>query len=239
MNTAVIFAGGVGTRMHTTGLPKQFLELHNKPIIIYTIECFEKHPQIDSIVVVCIDNWIDYLKKQIDHFGIKKVTQIVPGGNTSQESTRNGLYAAAAMQNPQDTVVLIHDGVRPLIDDQTISDNIRTAREKGNAITTVPAIETVITVDEHSHVESVIDRSKCCMARAPQSFLLSDIIDVHERALRDNYQAIDSATLMIHYGKKLNIVEGPIENIKITTPADFYIFRSIMDARENAQILGL
>lgn len=239
MNTAVIFAGGTGTRMNTTGRPKQFLELHNKPIIIYTIECFENHPQIDNIVVVCIESWIDYLTAQIDRFGIKKVVRIVPGGNTSQESTRNGLYAVAAMQDSQDTVVLIHDGVRPLINDEIISENIRMVREKGNAITSVPAIETVITVDEHSHVESVIDRSKCCMARAPQSFWLGDIIDMHECALRDNYQVIDSASLMIHYGKTLNIVEGPRENIKITTPADFYIFRAIMDARENAQILGL
>lgn len=239
MNTAVIFAGGTGTRMRTTGRPKQFLELHNKPIIIHTIECFENHPQIDSIVVVCIESWINYLKAQIDRFGIKKVVQIVPGGATSQESTRNGLYAAAALQDPKDTIVLIHDGVRPLINDQLISDNIRTVREKGNAITTVPAIETIITVDEHSQVESVIDRSKCCMARAPQSFWLNEIIAMHEQALRDDYQVIDSASLMIHYGKSLNIVEGPRENIKITTPADFYVFRAIMDARENVQILGL
>ncbi len=239
MNTAVIFAGGTGTRMRTTGRPKQFLELHNKPIIIHTIECFENHPEIDSIVVVCIESWIDYLKTQIARFGIRKVVRIVPGGNSSQESTRNGLYAVADIQDPQDTIVLIHDGVRPLINDQLISDNIRMVKEKGNAITTVSAIETIITVNEQSQIESVIDRSKCCMARAPQSFWLSDIIDMHERAIRDDYQVIDSASLMIHYGKELNIVEGPRENIKITTPADFYVFRAIVDARENAQILGL
>lgn len=239
MNTAVIFAGGTGTRMRTTGRPKQFLELHNKPIIIHTIECFENHPEIDSIVVVCIESWIDYLKTQIARFGIKKVVQIVPGGNTSQESTRNGLYAVAALQDLKDTIVLIHDGVRPLINDQLISDNIRMVKEKGNAITAVSAVETIITVNEQSQVESVIDRSKCCMARAPQSFWLSDIIEMHERAIRDDYQVIDSASLMIHYGKELNIVEGPRENIKITTPADFYVFRAIVDARENAQILGL
>ena len=239
MNTAVIFAGGTGTRMRTTGRPKQFLELHNKPIIIHTIECFENHPEIDSIVVVCIESWIDYLKTQIARFGIRKVVRIVPGGNSSQESTRNGLYAVADIQDPQDTIVLIHDGVRPLINDQLISDNIRMVKEKGNAITTVSAIETIITVNEQSQIESVIDRSKCCMARAPQSFWLSDIIDMHERAIRDDYQVIDSASLMIHYGKELNIVEGPRENIKITTPADFYVFRAIVDARENAQSMGL
>lgn len=239
MNTALIFAGGTGTRMRTTGRPKQFLELHNKPIIIYTIECFEKHPEIDSIVVVCIESWIDYLKKQLARFGIQKVVQIVPGGSTSQESTRNGLQAVARIQDPKDTVVLIHDGVRPLITEELISDNIRMVKQKGNAITVAHAIETIVTVDGSDQVDSVIDRSKCCLARAPQCFWLSDIMELHQRAVRDDYQVIDSATLMMHYGRTLHIVEGPPENIKITTPSDFYIFRAIMDARENIQILGL
>lgn len=238
MNTALIFAGGTGTRMRTTGRPKQFLELHNKPIIIYTIECFENNSEIDTIVVVCIESWIEYLKEQIARFGIKKVVKIVPGGKTSQESTRKGLFAVAEIQDPKDTIVLIHDGVRPLITGELISDNIRMVKEKGNAITVAPAIETIVTVDDNQ-VDSVIDRSKCCLARAPQSFVLADIIQMHEWALRDNCQVIDSASLMVHYGKKLHIVEGPSENIKITTPSDFYIFRAIMDVRENMQILGL
>lgn len=239
MNTAVIFAGGTGTRMRTTGRPKQFLELHSKPIIIYTIECFEKHPEIDNIIVVCLEEWIDYLKEQLVRFSIKKVTQVVAGGSTSQESTRNGLYAVAAVQDAEETIVLIHDGVRPLITESLISENIRMVKEKGNAITVVHATETIITVDDYAHADSVIDRSKCCLARAPQSFWLSDIIAMHELAIQDNYEVIDSASLMIHYGQVLNIVEGPVENIKITTPSDFYIFRAIMDAKENMQILGL
>ena len=240
MNTALIFAGGAGRRMHSAGKPKQFLELHGKPIIIHTLEHFERHPEIDAIAVVCIAGWIDYLKDLLIRFHIKKVRWIVPGGETSQESTRAGLGILEANCDPRDTIVLIHDGVRPLITEKVISDNIAAVREYGNAITAAPAIETIITVDENEDVTELIDRQSCRLARAPQSFYLSDIIAMHQKAMADNYdKMIDSASLMIHYGVKLHLVEGPAENIKITTPSDFYIFKAIQEARENMQILGL
>ena len=240
MNTALIFAGGAGRRMHSAGKPKQFLELHGKPIIIHTLEHFERHPEIDAIAVVCIAGWIDYLKDLLIRFHIKKVRWIVPGGETSQESTRAGLGILEANCDPKNTVVLIHDGVRPLITEKLISDNIAAVRQYGNAITAAPAIETIITVDENEDVTELIDRQVCRLARAPQSFYLSDIIAMHQKAMADNYdKMIDSASLMIHYGVKLHLVEGPAENIKITTPSDFYIFKAIQEARENMQILGL
>ena len=240
MNTALIFAGGAGRRMHSAGKPKQFLELHGKPIIIHTLEHFERHPEIDAIAVVCIAGWIDYLKDLLIRFHIKKVRWIVPGGETSQESTRAGLGILEANCDPKNTVVLIHDGVRPLITEKLISDNIAAVKQYGNAITAAPAIETIITVDENEDVTALIDRQACRLARAPQSFYLSDIIAMHQKAMADNYdKMIDSASLMIHYGVKLHLVEGPAENIKITTPSDFYIFKAIQEARENMQILGL
>ena len=240
MNTALIFAGGAGRRMHSAGKPKQFLELHGKPIIIHTLEHFERHPEIDAIAVVCIAGWIDYLKDLLIRFHIKKVRWIVPGGETSQESTRAGLGILEANCDPKNTVVLIHDGVRPLITEKLISDNIAAVKQYGNAITAAPAIETIITVDENEDVTALIDRQVCRLARAPQSFYLSDIIAMHQKAMADNYdKMIDSASLMIHYGVKLHLVEGPAENIKITTPSDFYIFKAIQEARENMQILGL
>ena len=240
MNTALIFAGGAGRRMHSAGKPKQFLELHGKPIIIHTLEHFERHPEIDAIAVVCIAGWIDYLKDLLIRFHIKKVRWIVPGGETSQESTRAGLSILEANCDPKNTVVLIHDGVRPLITEKLISDNIAAVKQYGNAITAAPAIETIITVDENEDVTALIDRQSCRLARAPQSFYLSDIIAMHQKAMADNYdKMIDSASLMIHYGVKLHLVEGPAENIKITTPSDFYIFKAIQEARENMQILGL
>ena len=240
MNTALIFAGGAGRRMHSAGKPKQLLELHGKPIIIHTLEHFDRHPEIDAIAVVCIAGWVDYLKELLVRFHIKKVRGFVPGGETSQESTRAGLGILGANCDPRDTIVLIHDGVRPLITEKVISDNIAAVKEYGNAITAAPAIETIITVDENEDVTELIDRQSCRLARAPQSFYLSDIIAMHQKAMADNYdKMIDSASLMIHYGVKLHLVEGPAENIKITTPSDFYIFKAIQEARENMQILGL
>ncbi len=240
MNTAMIFAGGSGTRMKCTAKPKQFLELNGKPIIVYTIEHFQKHPEIDSIAVVCIKDWIDHLKGLVESYRLTKVKWIVAGGATSQESTRNGLYAVSADQDPKDTIVLIHDGVRPLINADTIHDNIESVKKYGSAITTAPAIETIITSENGTEVTSVIDRSICRLARAPQSFYLADIISAHERAIKEGYtEIIDSASLMSHYGHKLHLVDGPIENIKITTPSDFYIFRAINEVKENMQIIGV
>lgn len=239
MNIALIFAGGTGTRMNSAGKPKQFLELHGKPIIIHTLEKFDEHPEIDAIAVVCISSWIDYLKNMVDRFRIKKVRWIVPGGSTSQESTRNGLNAISAEQYDDDTIVLIHDGVRPLITPELIHDNIASVKAYGNAITTAPAIETIITTDEEGRVNSLIDRKVCRLARAPQSFFLKDILAMHRRAIEDHYdQMIDSASLMIHYGVELHVVNGPAENIKITTPSDYYNFKAIVESKESMQILG-
>ena len=240
MNTALIFAGGTGKRMGNAGRPKQFLELHGKPIIIHTLEHFDRHPEIDAIAVVCIADWIDYLRDQLERWRIRKVRWVVPGGQTSQESTRAGLRILEENCDPGNTIVLIHDGVRPLITEKLISENIASVKQYGNAITAAPAIETIITVDSSEEVDQLIDRQACRLARAPQSFYLKDIIDMHKRALADNYdEMLDSASLMIHYGVKLHLVESPAENIKITTPSDFYIFKAIREARENMQILGI
>ena len=134
-NIAVIFAGGAGLRMHTKSRPKQFLELNGKPIIIYTIELFDNHPQIDGIVVACIEPWIPFLKKQLRKFEINKVVDVVPGGATGQDSIYNGLCAAERYANGDDSIVLIHDGVRPLITEETITDNIKKVSQCGSCIT--------------------------------------------------------------------------------------------------------
>ena len=144
MNIAVIFAGGSGSRMHTKSRPKQFLEYNGKPIIIYTLELFDNHPQIDSIVVSCIESWIPFLEKMLKKFEITKVQRIVPGGETGQDSIYNGLSAAHDLSEGDNDVVLIHDGVRPLITEQTITDNIKKVCEEGSCITCIPATETFI-----------------------------------------------------------------------------------------------
>jgi 2-C-methyl-D-erythritol 4-phosphate cytidylyltransferase len=241
MNIALIFAGGAGIRMNSSTKPKQFLELNGKPIIIHTLEYFESHPDIDHIAVVCIEDWIPYLEKLIKKYHMLKVKWVVPGGETGQQSIYNGLYAIHQdCKSPEETIILIHDGVRPLITSQLVTDNIETVKKYRSAITVTTVTETVITVDPHGKVFEAMDRNICRVAKAPQSFILADIFAAHQKAVSDgNLNMIDSATLMKHYGHSLHTVEGSSENIKITTPADFYIFRAIFEARENSQILGL
>lgn len=237
--SALIFAGGTGKRMNTKTLPKQFLELHGKPIIIHTIEHFESHPEIMDIVVVCVDDWLDYCKDLLAKFNIKKVSQVVPGGETGQMSIFNGLEALRKKYQGNNDYVLIHDGVRPLIDEETISKNIESVKKYGTAITVKPVIETVVQVDEEDIINNVIERSTCQTAVAPQSFLLSEIYSLHMRAQAEKlFDMTDSATLARYFGLPLHTVMGGSENIKITTPSDFYIFRAIYEARENAQIFG-
>ncbi len=240
MNIAVIFAGGSGVRMNTKSRPKQFLELNGKPIIIYTIELFDNHPEIDGIVVVCIESWIPFLQKMLNKFEIDKVVRIIPGGTTAQESTLKGLYAAEEYaKEDKDTIVLIHDGVRPLITEETITDNIQKVKEVGSCITVVPASETFV-VKQNDGMLSIPNRANCMLARAPQSFYLKDILNVHRQNLKgENISYIDSCSMMSAYGYKLGIVEGPVENIKITTPMDYFVFRAMAEVHENQQIFGI
>lgn len=238
MNCALIFAGGTGQRMNSRTRPKQFLELHSKPIIVYTLEQFEEHPEIDAIVVVCLESWIPFLEKLVERYDLSKVVAIVPGGDTGQDSIYRGLKAAETICRPE-AIMLIHDGVRPLIDANTISNCIECAELNGNAVTVVPAIETVVKQVD-GKITEVIERQNCCNAKAPQCFKLADILEAHrqsrEEGLRD---FIDSACLMRHYGYNLYTVQGNPDNIKITTPSDFYMFRAMVDERESSQIFGL
>lgn len=225
--------------MNSKALPKQFLELHAKPIIIYTLELFAQHPKIDGIVISCVEGWIEHLKKLLAKFGIDKVAEIVPGGSTGQLSIYNALVAAERHFSPR-SVVLIHDGVRPLINQQVISDNIEQVGRTGSAITTAPATETFVLFGQGSSISEVPVREFSRLAKAPQSFILSEILEVHRQALKDNINnSIDSCTLMHGYKKQLSFIEGPAENIKITTPTDYFVFRAILEARENRQILGI
>lgn len=236
-NIAVIFAGGTGKRMNTVSRPKQFIELNGKPVIIYTLDLFENHAMIDSIVVVCLAPWIDFLKKQLVKFNITKVAEIVSGGNNGQESIYNGLTCAERLFGGNN-IVLIHDGVRPLITEQTITDNINTVKTKGNCITCIEATETFIVRRENGGLD-IPSRANSLIARAPQSFILKDILTAHRHAIAEKrLDFIDSCTMMSHYGVTMNTVLGPVENIKITTPMDFFLFRTMVEVHENQQIYG-
>ena len=232
MNIAVVFAGGVGRRMHTKELPKQFLQVYGKPIIIHTLEIFETHKDIDAVVISCVKEWIPFMNDLIQKYNLKKIKSVVAGGATGQESIYHGLLAAKAIAY-EDAIVLIHDGVRPFIDHQVISANIASVKEHGTAITTSKVTETILVVDNTNLINEVPNRDNSRIAKAPQSFWLNDILKAHTNAIAEGRNDfIDSCTMMEHYGYKLYLVDGPIENIKVTTPQDIFTMRAVLEAKE-------
>ena len=241
MITALIFAGGTGQRMNSLTKPKQFLQLYGKEILIHTIENFEYYKKIDNIAVVCLAEYIDYLKYILKKNYITKVKWIVKGGANTQESVYNGLKAIYKdSKNPKEDIVLIHDGVRPIISEKLLEDNILSVKKYGSAISVCNARETIVSTIDDNKINNILERDNAKIAKAPQSFYLKDIMSVHNKAIEDNVCGmIDSASLMNYYGYKLHTVQCDADNIKITTPLDFYIFRAIYEARENSQILGL
>ena len=238
MNIAVIFAGGTGRRMHTGGLPKQFLEVNGVPIIVHTLRVFQRCSAIDAVVVACLADYLDWMRELTETYRLSKVKRIVPGGKTGQESIYHGLCAAKELTREK-SVVLIHDGVRPLIEEDLIVRNIQSVREHGSAISAVKAKETVILGGEDNCAKSATERESTFFARAPQSFWLDELLSCHEASIREGREFIDSCTMMMHYGKRVRMVETSYQNIKITTPDDYYIFKALLAARENAQILGM
>lgn len=237
MVIAVVFAGGVGSRMHSRDIPKQFLVIHGEPIIVRTVKHFQVHPQVDSIVVVSNAGWLDYCRSLLKEHGMDKVVSVVPGGKTGQESIYQGLCEAERIAGTERTIVLVHDGVRPLIDEDVITRNIRAVEETGSAITCVPAKETVLVRASSGDVEAIPERSALVLARAPQSFWLDDLLAAHRDAIaRGRNDYIDSASMMFERGISLTPVEGPADNIKVTTPSDFFSLQAILNARENRQI---
>lgn len=238
MVAALIFAGGAGKRMNSRSKPKQFLEMHGKPIIIYTLENFEYHEEIDNITIVCLEGWIEELKGLLKRYGIVKVERIVPGGDTGHDSIYNGLIAMRDMLADND-IVLIHDGVRPLINEELISANIEAVRRYGNAITAETVRESVIRSMDGVSVMEVPPRNQMYTAKAPQSFFYGQISELYKRAKKDKVKSIDSAHLCSLYQMPIYMVKSTKNNIKITEPADFYVYRALYEALEGQQIFGI
>lgn len=239
-NIVVIFAGGSGARMGS-GIPKQFIEVEGKPIIIHTLDLFEDHPHIDSIYVACKEEYISKLEKLVQRFMVTKLRRIVPGGMTGQQSIYNGLKAAFDDEEGDNTV-LIHDGVRPCITPEIIDENIKAVGEYGSAVTCTKFFETPVMSRDGHTVSELPDRKDFYTAQAPQSFRLGDVIAAHEKQMREDpgYEGIiDTCTLMMKFGKEIHMVEGNRGNIKVTTPEDLYIFRAMLEYQENRQALGL
>ncbi len=235
---AVVFAGGVGRRMGGGPRPKQFLELGGRPVIDYTIAHFAEHPLVTGIVVVCLESWIPYLKQTLARRRYETPIAIVPGGATGQESIFHGLeFLHNAHPNDNEAIVLVHDGVRPLIDEKTITACIESVVAHGTAATVAPAIETITLTDDDGAIKQVIPRGEVSLARAPQAFRLEELYAAHLRSKQENLgEFIDSVSLMVHFGYRIFTVEGPAENIKVTTPMDYYAFKGYMDARDQRML---
>ena len=237
MNIAVIFAGGFGARMASSGVPKQFLMVYDKPILIHTLEKFQYCDACDAIVLACITSHLEYAEELTKRYAITKLRRIVPGGSTGQASIYAALQAAAEISESLNDIVLIHDGVRPLIDSKLIEDNIATVQKYGSCITCAKTKETVILAGGENTIQEITERATTKLARAPQSFYLGDIMEAHQRAHEDGLtDVIDSCTLMAHYGKTLYTLECESQNIKITTPDDYFLFKALLELQQNAAV---
>lgn len=240
MNIAIVFAGGNGIRMGA-GVPKQFLEINGKPILFHTLALFEEHHEIDKIYLAVLEEYIPYVWALAEEFHVGKLAGVVAGGTTAQDSIYRALRKAEE-ENEGDSIVLIHDGVRPFIGYDVISKNIDSVKKNGSAITSNLCYETVlISKDDGKTIDQLPQRKQCYTAQAPQSFYLADIIEAHEivRKNNPNYEDIvDSCTLMKVIGKNSCLIKGNQGNIKVTTPVDVYMFRALLNYKENEQAFG-
>ena len=240
MNIAIIFAGGSGVRMGA-GVPKQFLEINGKPIIIHTLQLFQYHDQIDKIYISVLKDYVSYMNELVDEYRLKKVAAVIPGGETAQDSIYNALKKAEE-ENSEDSIVLLHDGVRPFVSYDVIADNIKGVKEHGNAITCTSCYETMLLSKDGDQVDSVPYRKETFAAQAPQSFYLKDIIAAHDvvRARPERYEnMVDACTILKSQGLDVHMIPGNRGNIKVTTPADVYMYRALLQYKENEQAFGL
>lgn len=226
-NIALIFAGGVGSRMGAD-IPKQFLKINNKPIIAITALIFQDDPNITDIYIVMLKDYIGYTETIVKNHNISKVRKIVPGGSTGQESIFNGLSAIKKDYGDEKVIVLIHDGVRPIIENDLIPRCIESVQQFGTAISGIPAYETQV-VANNNIINNIIDRKMCWIARAPQCFYLDEILDAHLKAQKNNdNEVIDSCTMIKKYSNHpLKLVQTIPNNIKVTTPIDYILVKSL------------
>ena len=232
-NIALIIAGGVGARMGQD-IPKQFINVHDKPVIVYTMEAFQKHPEIDAIEVVCLDGWHDVLRAYAKQFGIAKLENIVSGGKNGQDSIRNGLMDIYGRYNNDDDIVLVHDAIRPMLLPEIISDNIRVCREFGNAITVVPCTAAMLKTYDSLSTEEQVARDNLKITQTPQAFFIKDIVGAHEEALKKGItNSVAYCTMYIELGRKLYMSKGSEKNLKLTTTEDIEIFKALLQAKKD------
>ena len=230
MNIALLTAAGSGTRMQLN-IPKQFIHVDDKPVIIYTMEAFQNHPSIDAIIVVTIEAWSDVLWAYARQFGITKLKWVVPGGATGQESIRNGLEVLK-QELSDDDVVLVHDGNRPLVSSQIISDSLATFSKYGSAVAAIPCTEVVFETDDGLTSMVSTERERLLRTQTPHTYRLGELYNAHLEAQRRGLtNTAASCMLMKELGRLTYFSKGSEENLKITTPDDLKIFKALLSIR--------
>lgn len=233
MNVAMIIAGGSGQRMKQD-IPKQFINVYDKPVIIYTLEAFQKHPNIDAILVVCIKGWESVLQAYARQFNISKLRWIVEGGKNGQASIYNGLCRLKEDIEEND-IVLIHDAIRPLVSSEIISDCIRVCEMNGSAITAIPCAEAMLVRGEdRDKAEKMIDREKLARTQTPQAFSLKKLLWAHKEAeKRGITNSVASCTLMVELGESVSFSAGSEKNVKLTDTDDVEIFKALLVSKRD------
>lgn len=229
MNVAIIIAGGSGSRMGQD-IPKQFINVYDKPILMYTLEGFQKHPQIDVIEVVCIDGWHDVVWAYAKQFNISKLQWVVSGGNTGQESIRNGVYNLEGTCSPDD-IVIIHDGIRPLVDETVLTDVIIKCEQYGNAVTSLPYNEQIFVMDDEISTTKYIPRETLRRVSTPQAYKYEKLNWAYHVAYEKQIGIYGSAytnTMMVELGERLYFAVGSDKNIKLTTKDDLEMFKAYL-----------
>lgn len=237
MNYAVIIAGGSGHRMGQD-IPKQFINVYDKPVLIYTLEGFQNHPQIDAIEVVCIDGWHDVLRAYAKQFNITKLRWIVSGGETGQESIRNGVYNLEGKVSDDD-IVIIHDGIRPLVDDSVLTDVLVKAEKFGNAVTSMPYNEQifVISKEDETTTTQYIPRETLRRVSTPQAYRFDILDQKYHEAFEKKIGILGSSytnTMMVELGETLHFAAGSDKNIKLTTKDDLELFKAYLKADKDS-----
>ena len=238
MNIALLTAAGTGTRMHQD-IPKQFIHVDNKPVIIHTMEAFQKHPSIDAILVVTLDSWKEVLWAYAKQFNISKLKWVVTGGETGQDSIRNGLNTLKDKYPNKDITIIIHDGNRPLVSSEIISDSLATFAKYGSAVAVIPCTEVVFESENgiSSHIST--QREKLFRTQTPHTYKLNELLWAHNEAKKRGIKVTAaSCLLMKELGKETYFSKGSEENIKITTLDDLKIFKALLHTRQDNWIKG-
>lgn len=235
MNIALIIAGGTGHRMNQD-IPKQFLNVFDKPIIMYTLEGFQRHPEIDAIEVVCLDGWSEVLRAYANQFNISKLKWVTAGGNTAQESIRNGVFALKGICAADD-IVVIHDGIRPMVEEFVLSDVLIKCKQYGNAVTSLPYNEQIFVARDVESTSQYIPRDTLRRVSTPQAYKFEKLLWAYEKAFAEGIgiQASTYAnTLMVDLGEQLYFAAGSEKNIKLTTKDDFELFKCYLKMEKDS-----